>query len=483
MLCRVMRLSLLAFVVACLGCGSRDEPAASPTPSPTPVVTAGCPQAALIDIPIAQAPGEQSHPKVALARDGTTWVAWYSQEDGNWNLRVQRLGRDGNPTLDAAGLWVGVQRLRTAPPDFSLAVDADGAAIVAASDERSGILAPCAYKIAPDGAMAWGWSGVPLGYQIAPGSFPRMALLPDGAAVFAWEEPLEVRVRRVSADGRSAWGPLSVRRVHTPWVNWAWLAASDAGAVVLVWAEASSPGAASPMVYARKLDVGGQAAWPADVVVAGSQINPYYDRPTLEPDGAGGVFVAWPMVLPEYSRVRRVMQHLGADGRSSMAIGGERVSLSDATSQLEPSLSYRSDAGELVIAWSDSDPVPRKNGVRAQRMTSDGTRRWGDLGVELVPPTPFIPDIPSLAGVRATTAGAVVVYTEQISVQSLARRVLGGRLTLADVPTWSPVTLSRLTSEKSLPALGGTRECGVWAVWQDKNADGGDIRGSFLPLR
>jgi hypothetical protein len=144
---------------------------------------------------------------------------------------------------------------------------------------------------------------------------------------------------------------------------------------------------------------------------------------------------------------------------------------------------YKSAAGELVMVWSSTDTVYRNRSVRAQRMTAGGARLWGDLGIELVPVTPYVPDTPHLAGIRATNDGAIVVYTEQIAPAARPRRVLGLRLALVDSPALSPVALSRTVSDKGLPALGGTPACGTWAVWQDKNADDGDIRGSFFPAR
>lgn len=486
MLRRATHWCLIPALAVCVACGSQDEPTPSPAPSPTPILITSCPQSGLVDVAIVQATGEQSNPKVALAKDGTAWVAWYSAEGGNVNVRAQRLGRDGSPTFAASGLLVSAQPLTGSPPDFSLAVDDYGAAIVAVSDARNGGLDPYAYKLTSAGAAAWGQGGVRLASLGGEDRFPRMALSQSGEIVLAWESfsglgPAQVALQRLSADGHPLWGEgMVVQRTRTAWANWAWVVPSDGGAVILVWAEAFGPQDASPMIYARKLDAQGQMAWLGDIVLAGSQINPYYDRPILEPDGVGGVFVAWPAVS-EYYYVRRVLQHLTAGGQSIMPIGGEPTSLSRATHQLEPSLAYKSVTGELVIVWSDADGAHRNRAMRAQRMTPLGARLWGDLGIELVPVTPYIPDTPHLAGVRATADGAIVVYTEQIAPNASPRRVLGARLALVDAPSWSPVVLSRTVSDKGLPALGSTRECGTWAVWQDKNADAGDIRGSFFP--
>ena len=491
MLRRIIRLCWVPALAVCAACGSNDGPAPgptpTPTPSPTPILTTSCPQGDLIDIAIAQAAGEQSNPKVALAKDGTAWVAWYSVEGGDLAVRAQRLGRDGRPSFTASGLLVSTQPLPAPMPDFSLVVDDYGAAIVAVSESRGGEVDPYAYKLSASGAMPWGQSGVRLAGQSGPDRFPRMTFSRAGESVFAWEgfraTGSAVGLQRLSADGQTLWGSagITVQRSLPAWANWAWVAASDGDAVILVWAEAWGPQDASPTIYARKLDGRGQAVWPADVVLAGGQINPFYDRPFLEPDGSGGVFVAWPELPHRY--VQCVIQHLTAAGQATMATGGVPVSLSEVMNQLEPSLAYQSATSELLVVWSDADAIQRNRAIRAQRMTAAGVRRWGELGIELVPVTPFIPDTPRIAGARATTEGAIVVYTEQIAANASPRRVLGARLAFVDTPAWSPATLSKLVSDKGLPSLGSTRECGTWAVWQDKSADAGDIRGSFLPAR
>jgi len=229
------------------------------------------------------------------------------------------------------------------------------------------------------------------------------------------------------------------------------------------------------MILARKLDAGGQPVWPSDVVVMEGQAVPAHVNPVLEPDGTGGVFVGW-VSISQGVLLWSTFQHLDASGRLTMPADGVRVSLSTSTMQVDPAPAYVSGARELVVAWSERNATQTSRGLRAQRLTAEGARLWGDQGIELVP---LSSDGPSIAGLRATTNGALLVYGEPTSASGTGLRVMGAQLPLTATPAWSPTALSGDGPTQG-PFLSGRPECGTWVVYRDGARDSGDIRGAFF---
>jgi len=75
--------------------------------------------------PIGVALGEQSIPKVAMHPSGVTYISWFSQEAGNYNVRLQKLDVYGNKMWAEEGLLVSNNPAMTWLTDWDLAVDHD----------------------------------------------------------------------------------------------------------------------------------------------------------------------------------------------------------------------------------------------------------------------------------------------------------------------------------------------------------------------
>ena len=58
----------------------------------------------LVNSAITIAAGEQAIPKVATTENGTTYIAWFSNESGNYNVRLQKLDLFGNILWEEEGL-------------------------------------------------------------------------------------------------------------------------------------------------------------------------------------------------------------------------------------------------------------------------------------------------------------------------------------------------------------------------------------------
>jgi len=92
------------------------------------------------------------------------------------------------------------------------------------------------------------------------------------------------------------------------------------------------------------------------------------EAPVLEPDGAGGAFVAW-----REAGGAIVVRHVAADGAKRWPSSGLRAG----SSVVAPRLAA-DGAGGVLVAWLDAGGVA---GVRVQRFAVDGTPLWTDVSV------------------------------------------------------------------------------------------------------
>jgi hypothetical protein len=362
--------------------------------------------------------------------------------------------------------------------DYALVADGTGAAIIVFNDIRNGAFDVFAHKVTPSGALAWGADGAALGASADGDMVPRAVLCDKDEVVVAWarvndaDTVQQVVMQRLAADGQRLWGDgLVISGGPGKAALRPWLVAAPGGAVIVVWIETQAIMSYERTILARKLDAAGKAVWPSDVVVGKHKDMPFFYDPVLEPDGAGGVFVAW-TALVNNVQAKSYVQHVDAQGTTTMPLDGVACSTSATMQQYDPALVYLPAAKELIAVWRESDMSQANTGLLAQRFDVEGNRGWPETGLVLVSP--------STVGVQL--AGARRVGDEVAVFYRLAAepRVLGGRLALAPAPLWAPVELAPPTGEKAHASLGGDPSCGQWVVWEDSRVDGGDIYAAFL---
>lgn len=96
-----------------------------------------------VNLVVGDGPGAQVVPHLAVVPDGVepaghTYVGWYDNDSGNYDVLLQLLGPDGVPVFAPGGLIVSAHPQNTWVMDWSLAVDQGGNAVLAFADIRGG---------------------------------------------------------------------------------------------------------------------------------------------------------------------------------------------------------------------------------------------------------------------------------------------------------------------------------------------------------
>jgi len=429
---------------------------------------------------VATKPGEQVLPKVAASPDGATWIAWFDNASGQYDVYAQRLDADGNRTFEAAGLLVSQHPQSTSLVDWDLLADTSGAAVLVFTDTRDGPdLDVFAYRIAPDGAFLWGPDGVQLAANGDYEPAPRVVQTSDGDFAFVWARLPSMgdgglMLQRLSPGGTPQF-PSALTIVTQPGEDPAFsdVVAADNGAVIVSWVRDITTFASNRHVRARKFGADGAPAWPSFVAVYDAGSVPIAHQPGLAPDGAGGALLWWHR-SDLAGLFNSFAQHLDGAGTQLWPHNGVSVSTLATQSHLDPTLSYDPASGDSFVFWNERNSLQSQWGISGQRLDAAGTRQWGGSGLVLLPLNTVFKDAPRSV---PWGDGALVFVRDEPTGQFGKDRVLGLRLDAAGNELWgaAPLPVSSVLATKSrLPVAIGC-EGAARLAWEDDRNGSPDV--------
>ena len=85
--------------------------------------------------------------------DGKTWIAFYHQNGGNYDMRAQLVDANGYKLLGPDGMLVSNQTSGSATYVFNVCVDAANNLIIGCQDERTGSDQAVVYKVSQAGTQ------------------------------------------------------------------------------------------------------------------------------------------------------------------------------------------------------------------------------------------------------------------------------------------------------------------------------------------
>ena len=166
----------------------------------------------LLNTPVSVFSGEQTVPKLAVTPAGDSYLAWYDNRNGNYDIYMQYLNQDGEPQWTQNGIAISTHQQDTWVTDFDLAIDSSGNAIVAFNDIRDGgDWDVYVYKISSAGVLLWGNDGI----SISPANntnfeaAPKIVQTKAGNTVITWfteESGQAIRMQKISDAGSKLWG-------------------------------------------------------------------------------------------------------------------------------------------------------------------------------------------------------------------------------------------------------------------------------------
>lgn len=140
--------------------------------------------------------------QTASTNDGRTWIAFYSQNGSNYDMRAQLLSVTGQRKFGDSAILVSTKKSGSATFVFNVCVDKDNNFIIAYQVLKGSSYECVIQKISTEGNLLWGKNGVDLGGGLSP--YP-VTLSTDEIAV-AWNDNNnKIEYQKLSTDGVAAW--------------------------------------------------------------------------------------------------------------------------------------------------------------------------------------------------------------------------------------------------------------------------------------
>lgn len=425
---------------------------------------------------VCQLPGDQAVPKIAAGPTGDIYAGWFSNDSGNYDVRLQRFDSDGNALWEENGLLVSNHPAMTWLTDWDLKVDQDNHVILTFQDIRNaGNNNIYAYRISPEGDFIWGADGLELSNSTAFDASPKALVTSDNNVVIAWSAELEtIIMHKISPEGNLLWGQGGIILDEVNSLSWPQLLALDNDEFLLKYYEDSGvPWSPVRHLFVQKFDADGAAVWaqPATVSDMGG-ISAWTQIISFVGDGNGGCFLAWNDDRDMNMQEDCYLQYIDNTGSAIFGEDGMEISLLAGNQRFYPKVVFFSETEGLYVYWRETDGGENNIGISGQKLNLAGQRLWGNNGNTIIP---LAPNNRILAGVSAGDNDQVMIVYEEAhdAVNSLMKGMLldeNGDF----VWTEEQVTMSSVLSEKIHPSLTEFANDKWVAIWTDRRDDIGD---------
>ncbi len=333
------------------------------------------------------------------------------------------------------------------------------------------------YRDDPCGALLAGGAGDQVPWQAALVAPERLAL----AMVYESEvggDRRQVFVQEYDGQGRELLGRYPLR-VSDPLhdAGFPVLLPDGGGGLFIAWSETVS---VQPIYRGvsllQRLDSSGRPLWDRPVVFTGGRYGDFVGA-ALAPDGAGGVFVSFREPRDDetdangHVRVQRV----GGDGIERWPPGGRRAWSGAPPDDLESRVIADGAGGAIVVFASEQ--------ARAQRLSPEGARLWGDLGIVLSDTTAGVPEAGVAVSIDALSAPDGSLYVTWEESRAFGLKAIRARRLERDgrLPWPAPVTAVAHDGGMRLRRQGLIADGLLAIVWEDfRTADPDDPMDLYM---
>jgi hypothetical protein len=429
--------------------------------------------------------GEQALPKIAVDCNGSAYVSWFSNDAGNYDVRLQRLDRDGNTLWPQDGILVSNEQQDTWITDYDLTVDPSGYAVVTFTDIRTGQSNPVGYRISPDGDMMWGQTGKMLANDTNFDPSPKVCVTTIGNSIFAWQSlpdsgDSQVKLQKISPDGQLLWDDGIILSQTGIDFTAPYLLPAENDFVYLIWHTETGPYyAPNRGLYVQKLDVNGSFLWTSNVEVhAPVPSGPVVYLKTCR-DDSGGIIFSWYRAI-DSTHFHCYVQHMDADGTITMPADGVLASTSTNRLHMYPAPAFLPQTQQIVLYFSEQDLNQNMRGMYAQKFDLQGNRLWGEEGILLIGLsnndyglfTAGGKDNKAICIYQAAVFGTMDSKMQAVMLDDQGNFVWPEQF--IDLSTYQSQKLHNVMTDYYM---------GQWvAVWEDQRTDGGDIYAQNIQL-
>ncbi|MEE2819048.1 MAG: dockerin type I domain-containing protein [Planctomycetota bacterium] len=348
---------------------------------------------------ICGASGEQAQSKVATLEDGSSYISWFDNRSGGYDLYMQYLDASGQAMWDEGGELIA-SRSFSWTMDYDLTIDGDDNAIVAYRNSGLGGDSIFVSSVSQSGVVDW-TTNVGIGNQFAG---PPQLCMSGGNVFVGWVDNGYSGLQKLDSDGNQVWK--TSKTLYDPdggSYSLTDLKPSDNGSVIASFVQYLFFSGAK-QIRSMKINSDGSDAWGGQVSVMNSNSLQFGNYPEFISDGSGGVLYSWYGTSP----LQVFAAHVNVDGtliyEVQVATGGLGVE------RVNPQSTR--DGDEHIVFFNTLTNSQGNSGVSAQRLSSDGTRQWGTTGKSIQSPS----NSPQrYVGAAATIGGNATVFYQSVA--------------------------------------------------------------------
>jgi len=344
------------------------------------------------------------------SNDGGFFISWLDNDNG-FSLRMQKLDvlgnlqwPVGNPSTE--GILVYQRYIEDYTVDYGLTLDNSGNAVIGIDSgwDEQGAIRPggkaIACKVSPSGELLLGAEGLVISPQNDLVNIVSCKATTDGGVAFGWtfDAGRILRVVKMDETGQLVWGDGQIYAAGSITLNLGSLEPTEDGGVIfsLSYNTPQRPftnKVGVPQTHdivAGKLNARGEYAWNQQpkIIYLHSTLDlgiSYDDGNSFvtQSDGKGGVIYSYGLQDND-NQWQVKLQHIDFQGNNLYE--DIRVGVTDDTTRdhQEPYLGYNTTTGNAYVMWtSTTQDIEALTGLHAQCIDISGTKKWGNLGLEL----------------------------------------------------------------------------------------------------
>jgi hypothetical protein len=425
--------------------------------------------------------GEQAIPKIATCPNGDTYIGYFSNESGNYDVRLQRLDSQGNELWASGGILISSNESMTWLTDWDMTADVNNHCVMTWQDIRNGNNNAYAYRISPSGSFVWGSNGIALSNNSAFNASPKVTCTAAGNAVFAWMSDDVLIIQKIDPAGNKQWGDNGITLSTSNALKWPQLMPVGTDEVIMKYFEDSGPpNAPTRHVFAQRYSSTGTPVWPAPAIIsdaggisAWTQIFPFIN------DGSDGFYIAWHDDRDNNMLASVWVQHISSAGAVLFAVNGVEASTQGGTNHYYPSLACPPGSSDVFVYWNEMNSLQSQKGIFGQKLSSSGTRQWGNSGMTFIPVSAT--NVTPLAASSSPT-DMIVLYEESTSASASSLKAM--RIATDGSYIWptNHVAVSSAASSKVHTVMNDFQN-NQWLIsWEDNRSGAADIYAQNLLL-
>lgn len=315
---------------------------------------------------------------------GRAYIAW---EENDLSVFLEHIDENGVKLWSQSGTVFSAQG-----NSIQLISDGSGGAIMV----WFGNFSIKAQRFTSNGTKLWGENNLICSESGIVNRAPFESATSDGAGgvIIAWQQntanSYDILAQRVNSSGSLLWNRdgLNISSVKGNQI-YANISSDGSGGALVSWQDArnGSINEAGDDTYAQKINSSGIPQWTENGVAISKAVGQQI-FPQIVSDGNGGAYISWSdnrmgqTLSNPYSLYNVYAQHLNSLGLIQWELNGKLI---DGESYKKLTNIIGDQNGGMILVWSDK--VDTFNGIRAQRIDSDGSLQWAKGGIIIAPTT------------------------------------------------------------------------------------------------